>query len=73
MDAAARQTLIDEWTARGRSIATFVTVNVPPEIVPVSVFDHPPTAEPVQPGDVDGHDDSGHYDDTDHDDDGARA
>ncbi|NQW92378.1 MULTISPECIES: hypothetical protein [unclassified Curtobacterium] len=40
MDATARQTLTEEWTARGRSIAAFVTANIPPEVVPVSVFDH---------------------------------
>ncbi|WP_186377306.1 hypothetical protein [Curtobacterium pusillum] len=44
MDAAAHQALIDEWTARGRSIAAFVTANVPADVVPVSVFDHGPDA-----------------------------
>lgn len=47
MDASARQALTDEWTARGRSIAAFVTANVPSSTVPVAVFDHVPTDAPV--------------------------
>lgn len=41
MDDTVRQALTDEWAARGRSIAAFVTANVPPGVVPVAVFDHP--------------------------------
>ncbi|WFR67743.1 hypothetical protein P9139_04640 [Curtobacterium flaccumfaciens] len=48
MDDTARQALTDEWAARGRSIAAFVTANVPPEVVPVSVFDHPHTERSEQ-------------------------
>jgi hypothetical protein len=55
MDATARQALTDEWTARGRSIAAFVTANVPPEVVPVSVFDHPPAEQPEQANETDTH------------------
>lgn len=53
MDDTARQALTDEWAARGRSIAAFVSANVPPEVVPVAVFDHPHTERSDQTGDTD--------------------
>lgn len=53
MDDTARQALTDEWLARGRSIAAFVTAFVPPEVVPVAVFDHPHTERSEQTGDTD--------------------
>ncbi len=51
MDDTARQALTDEWAARGRSIAAFVTANVPPDVVPVAVFDHPHTEQSAKIGD----------------------
>ncbi|TCL88436.1 hypothetical protein EDF31_101276 [Curtobacterium sp. PhB142] len=52
MDDTARQALTDEWVARGRSIAAFVAANVPPEVVPVAVFDHSHTERSEQTGDT---------------------
>ncbi|MCP1428199.1 hypothetical protein J3D45_000697 [Microbacterium foliorum] len=35
-----REKTIEEWTARGRAVVEYTTLNVPRFTVPISVLDH---------------------------------